>query len=124
MHNIKMSYSMRSVVKLTDEAVSHLIDVFARIKSGEIPNDAAPPGFVAAIEKLQDHASTDLILSTIIGEVTGIILIENMPRFYPRPELGFDVQINSVEYQETPPVLAPPAEVTPLVVHTGTRTLH
>ena len=124
MTTVRMSYNVRSVVALTDAAVSHLLDVFARIKSGEIPQDAAPPGFVAAIDKLPEHASTDLILSTIIGEVSGIILIENMPRFYPRPEFGFDVQFSSVEYQETPPVLAPPAEVTPLVVHTGTRTLH
>jgi len=121
---LKVSYSVESVVKLTEVGVDHLIDVFARVKSGEIPSDVAPPGFLAAVDKLPIDASKDLILRTIIGEVTSGIVESEIPRFYPSGKYGFEVRIAKVAYQETPEKLDPPLDAVPQVLTPGNRSIH
>lgn len=124
MSDLKLSYVVESVVHLEDVGETHLLDLFARIKSGEIPHDVAPPGFVAAIDKLTADADATLILRTIVGEVTSEIIAHEIPRYYPPSEFGFNARIARVTYQETPEPLDPPIDVTPLVVLPGNRTKH
>jgi hypothetical protein len=119
-----MQHLLRSAIHLTEVGESHLIDVYARIKSGEIPRDMAPQGFVDAIDKLPDDVSTELILSTIVGEVIGRIMLDELPKFCPTTQHGIDVHLSTVTYLEAPGVLAAPSDVTPLVVIPTKRTLH
>jgi hypothetical protein len=121
---IKLSYSVESVVTLAEEGELHLLDVFARVKSGEIPHDVAPPGFLAAIDKLTLDAPKELILRTILGEVTSGIVESEIPRFYPSGKYGFEVRIAKVAYQETPEKLDPPLDAVPQVLTPGNRSIH
>lgn len=121
---MRITYSVESVVTLDDTGAMHLLDLFARIKSGEIPHDVAPPGFVAAIDKLTTDASKELILRTIIGEVTSQIIASLLPRYYPPNSYGFSVRIPRIEYQETPEPLPLPADAQPVTLLLGNLTKH
>lgn len=121
---MKLSYSVESVVTLDGRGQLHLLDLYSRIKSGEVPHDVAPPGFVAAMSKLPNDASRDLILRTLVGETTSAIIENEIPQFYPPERYGFNVRIAKVAYQETPEALDPPMDAVPQVVMPGNRTTH
>ena len=80
--------------------------------------------FKSAIDKLPADADDDLILRTIVGEVTSLIITEEVPAFYPPKDKGFKARISKVSYQETPEKLDPPSDAIPLVVHVGDRNVH
>lgn len=121
---LKLHILTRVNVGMNDKGAGHLIDVFARIKSGEIPRDMAPPGYVAAIDKLPEGAGTEHILGTIVGEILGSIIQNEIPPNCPPAESGIVVRVLSTEYSEAPGVMAAPSDVVPLVVMPATRTLH
>jgi len=121
---IKISYSVESVVTLEEHGEAHLIDVYARVKSGECPMDLAPVGFATAAALLGADASRDTILATIIGEVTAAIIENEIPQFYPAERHGFGVRIAQVAYQESPEALPLPEGAKPLVITPSSRTVH
>lgn len=121
---LKISYAVESVVELSEEGAAFLLREYKLIRSGNVPEEAAPEGFKAAIDKLPDDASDEQILRTIVGEVTSLIITDEVPRFYPPEDDGFEARISKVAYQETPEKLDPPSDATPLVVHVGDRNVH
>jgi hypothetical protein len=116
MSELKITFVVESKLTLNEEGENHLLDLFARVKSGEIPRDAAPLGFLAAIEKLPNDAAREYILRTIISEVTGLIIQHDLPRFFPGERHGIGVRFSKVAYQETPEPLDPPADAVPQVI--------
>lgn len=122
--DVRISYAFDSVVRLEEVGAMHLLDIFARIKSGEIPHDVAPPGFVAAIEKLPEDASREHILQTILGEVTALIIREDVPLGYPSERHGFSMRVGQVAYMQTPQKLPPPNDAVPQVVHPASSSIH
>lgn len=121
---LKISYAVESVVELSEEGAAFLLREYKLIRYGHVPEEAAPEGFKAAIDKLPDDATDEQILRTIVGEVTSLIITNEVPMFYPPEDDGFEARISKVAYQETPKKLDPPNYVTPLVVHVGDRNVH
>lgn len=123
-NTLKISYAVESVVQISAEGAAFLLKNYRLIRDGEVPPEAAPEGFKSAIAKLPNDASDEQILRTIVGEVTSLIITDEVPMFYPPEDVGFKVRISKVAYQETPEKLDPPADATPLVVQVGDRNVH
>jgi hypothetical protein len=121
---LKISYSVESVVTLDEKGQAFLLDLFRKIKGGVLSKADAPEGFVAAAEKLPSDAPDELILRTIVGEVTSLIIETEVPTFYPPADFGFRARISKVAYQETPEKLDPPANAVPQIVALGDRNVH
>ena len=121
---LKISYAVESVVQISEEGAAFLLRNYKLIRDGLVPQEAAPEGFKSAIAKLPNDASDEQILRTIVGEVTSLIITEEVPAFYPPEDVGFKARISKVAYQETPEKLDPPSDATPLVVHVGDRNVH
>ncbi len=121
---LKISYAVESVIQISEDGAAFLLKNYRLIRDGIVPREAAPDGFLNAIDKLPADADDDLILRTIVGEVTGLIITDEVPAFYPPEDVGFKARISKVAYQETPEKLDPPSDATPLVVHVGDRNVH
>ena len=118
---LKISYDVESVVQISEEGAAFVLRNYKLIRDGLVTQEAAPEGFKSAIAKLPNDASDEQILRTIVGEVTSLIITEEVPAFYT---LGVKARIRKVAYQETPEKLDPPSDATPLVVHVGDRYVH
>ncbi len=121
---LKISYAVESVIQISEDGAAFLLKNYRLIRDGIVPREAAPDGFLNAIDKLPADADDDLILRTIVGEVTGLIITDEVPAFYPPEDVGFKARISKVAYQETPEKLDPPSDAIPLVVHVGDRNVH
>lgn len=121
---LKISYAVESVIQISEDGAAFLLKNYRLIRDGIVPREAAPDGFLNAIDKLPADADDDLILRTIVGEVTSLIITDEVPAFYPPEDVGFKARISKVAYQETPEKLDPPSDATPLVVHVGDRNVH
>ena len=121
---LKISYAVESVVQISEEGAAFLLKNYRKIRDGIVPRGAAPDGLVNAIDKLPADADDDLILRTIVGEVTSLIITNEVPAVYPPEDVGFKARISKVAYQETPEKLDPPSDAIPLVVHVGDRNVH
>ena len=121
---MKISYAVESVIQISEDGAALLLKNYRSIRIGVVPREAAPSGFLNAIDKLPADADDDLILRTIVGEVTSLIITYEVPAFYPPEDVGFKARISKVAYQETPEKLDPPSDAIPLVVHVGDRNVH
>lgn len=121
---LKISYAVESVIQISEDGAAFLLKNYRLIRDGIVPREAAPDGFLNAIDKLPADADDDLILRTIVGEVTSLIITDEVPAFYPPEDVGFKARISKVAYQETPEKLDPPSDAIPLVVHVGDRNVH
>ena len=121
---LKISYAVESVIQISEEGAGFVLRNYKRIRDGLVPKEAAPEGLKSAIAKLPNDASDDLIIRTIVGEVTSLIITEEVPACYPPEDVGFKARISKVAYQETPEKLDPPGDAIPLVVHVGDRNVH
>lgn len=121
---LKISYAVESVVQLSEEGAAYLLREYKLIRDGHVTQDAATKGFKSAIAKLPNDATDEQIMRTIVGEVTSLIITNEVPTFYPPEDAGFEARISKVAYQETPEKLDPPNDATPLVVHVGDRNVH
>lgn len=122
---LKISYAVESIVKIHEEGAAYLLNNYRMFRDGtwEQQEDVAE-GYKAAIDKLPNDATDEQILRTIVGEVTSLIITEEVPTFYPHEVFGIKARISKVAYQETPEKLDPPGDATPLVVHVGDRNVH
>lgn len=120
---IKISYAVESVIQISEDCAAFLLKKYRKICDGIVPREAAPEGYLNACDKLPADADDDLILRTILGEVTSLIITEEVPAFYPEYK-GLKTRISKVAYQETPEKLDPPSDAIPLVVHVGDRNVH
>ena len=121
---LKISYAVESVIQISEHGAAYLLKNYRQIRDGIVHRGDAPDGYLNAIYKLPADADDDLILRTIVGEVTSLIITEEVPAFYPPEDVGFKARISKVAYQETPEKLDPPSDATPLVVHVGDRNVH
>lgn len=121
---MKISYAVESVIQISEGCAALLLNHYRRIRYGRVPSKYAPYGFLNAIDKLPADADDDLILRTIVGEVTSLIITNEVPACYPHEDSGLTARISKVAYQETPEKLDPPSDATPLVVHVGDRNVH
>ena len=121
---LKISYTVESVVQISVEGAALLLRNYKLIRDGLAPHVTAPEGFKYAIAKLPNDASDEQILRTIVGEVTSLIITNEVPAFYPPEDVGFKARISKVAYQETPEKLDPPSDATPLVVQVGDRNVY
>lgn len=121
---LKISYAVESVVQISEEGAAFLLKNYRLIRDGVVPMEDATDGFKSAIAKLPNDATNEQIIRTLVGEVTSLIITDEVPTYYPPEGVGFKVRISKVAYQETPEKLDPPADVTPLVVQVGDRNVH
>lgn len=121
---MKISYAVESVIQISEDCAAFLLKKYRQICDGSVPREAAPEGYLNACDKLPADADDDLILRTILGEVTSLIITNEVPAFYPPEDNGLKARISKVAYQETPEKLDPPSDAIPLVVHVGDRNVH
>ena len=121
---LKISYAVESVVQISGKSAASMLRKYKLLRDGLLPQETAPEGFKSAFPKLPNDASDEQILRTIVGEVTSLIIADEVPAFYPRENMGFRARISKVAYQETPEKLDPPSDAIPLVVHVGDRNMH
>lgn len=121
---LKITYIVETVVDISEEAREFVLEDYAAIRYGAVPLSAAPDGYAAAVAKLDDEAPSEIILRTLVGEITSLIITNETPKFYPLEGDGITVRISKVAYQETPEKLAPPEGSIPLVVQVGGRGVH
>ena len=121
---MKISYAVESVIQISEQGAAFLLENYRQIRDGIVPREAAPDGFLNALDKLPADADDDLIVRTILGEITSLIITEEVTAFYPPESMGFKARISKVAYQETPEKLDPPSDAIPLVVHVGDRNVH
>ena len=117
--NLSIAFDLQ--VTLTPEAV---VEMLEHVRNARINPSNYPPGFSNAANKLPEDASTEEILRVVNGEVTGEILLGEIPYFYPPAEMGFNVRLKNVVYLETPPRLDPPADAVPVVIQVGDKNVH
>ena len=121
---MKISYAVESVIQISEDGAAPMLRNYRLLRDGIVPREAAPEGYRNAIDKLPADADDDLVLRTILGEVTSLIITDEVPAFYPPEDMGLKARISKVSYQETPEKLDPPSDAIPLVVHVGDRTVH
>ena len=121
---MKISYAVESILQISEDGAAAMLKNYRMICDGIMPREAAPEGYRNAFDKLPADADDDLILRTIVGEVTSLIITDEVPAFYPPEYVGFRARISKVAYQETPEKLDPPSDAIPLVVHVGDRNVH
>ena len=121
---LKISYAVESVIQISEHGAAFLLKDYRQIRDGIVPREDAPDGYLNAIDKLPADADDDLIMRTIVGEVTSLIITNEVPAFYPSGDVGLKARISKVAYQETPEKLDPPSDAIPLVVHVGDRNVH
>ena len=121
---LKISYAVESVIQISEHAAASLLKNYRQIRDGIMPREDAPDGYPNAIYKLPADADDDLIIRTIMGEITSLIITNEVPAYYPPEDQGFKARISKVAYQETPEKLDPPSDAIPLVVHVGDRNVH
>lgn len=121
---LKISYAVESIVKISEEGAAYLLKNYRMVRDGMWQPEDVAEGYRAAIDKLPNDATDEQILRTIVGEVTSLIITEEVPTFYPHEVFGIKARISKVAYQETPEKLDPPGDATPLVVHVGDRSIH
>ena len=121
---LKISYAVESVVQISEHGAAFLLKNYRQIRDGIVPRGDAADGYLNAIDKLPADADDDLILRTIVGEVTSLIITNEVPARYPHEDVGLKARISKVAYQETPEKLDPPSDAIPLVVHVGDRNVH
>ena len=121
---LKISYAVESVIQISEDGASFLLKNYRQIRDGIVPREDAHECYLNGIYKLPADADDDLILRTIVGEVTSLIITEVVPPYYPPEDGGFKARISKVAYQETPEKLDPPSDAIPLVVHVGDRNVH
>lgn len=121
---MKISYAVESVIQFSEDSAAPMLRNYRLIRDGIVPREAAPEGYRNAFDKLPADADDDLILRTILGEVTSLIIRNEIPAFYPPEDMGCKARISKVAYQETPEKLDPPSDAIPLVVHVGDRNVH
>ena len=121
---LKISYAVESVVQISEHGAAFLLKNYRQIRDGIVPREDAADGYLNAIYKLPADADDDLILRTIVGEVTSLIIMNEVPACYPHEDTGVKARISKVAYQETPEKLDPPSDAIPLVVHVGDRNVH
>lgn len=121
---LKISYAVESVIQISEVGAALLLKNYRSIRDGIVPRGDAADGYTNAIDKLPADADDDLIMRTIVGEVTSLIITNEVPAFYPTEDQGFKARISKVAYQETPEKLDPPSDAIPLVVHVGDRNVH
>ena len=121
---LKITYYVESVVQISEEGAASLLRIYRRVREGREPLDDALEGYQSAVVKLPNDASDEQILRTVVGEVTSLIITNEVPKFYPPEDLGLKARISKVAYQETPEKLDPPGDATPLVVRIGDRNVH
>lgn len=112
---LKISYAVESRVTLTAAAQEFLINTVRAAKLPDADLEKYPPGFIAAASKLGVDADDELILRTMIGEVTAGLIKTMMPRMYPGEDKGFKAVFSKISYQETPEKLDPPADAVPML---------
>ena len=120
---MKISYAVESVIQISEDGAAPMLRNYRLIRDGIVRREAVPEGYRNAFDKLPADADDDLILRTILGEVTSLIITDEVPAFYPE-DRGFKARISKVSYQETPEKLDPPSDAIPLVVHVGDRNVH
>ena len=121
---MKISYAVESIVQISEEGAAFLLESYRRVRDGRVPQEKAPEGYKSAIAKLPNDATDEQIMRTIVGEVTSLIITNEVPACYPPEDDGFKARISKVSYQETPEKIDPPSDATPLVVHVGDRNVH
>ena len=121
---MKISYAVESILQISEDGAAAMLKNYRMICDGIMPREAAPEGYRNAFDKLPADADDDLILRTILGEVTSLIITDEVPAFYPLEYKGFRARISKVAYQETPEKLDPPSDAIPLVVQVGDRNVH
>ena len=121
---LKISYAVESVIQIREDGAARLLKNYRQIRDGIVPREDAHAGYLDASDKLPADADDDLIMRTIVGEVTSLIITNEVPACYPPEAKGFKARISKVAYQETPEKLDPPSDATPLVVHVGDRNVH
>ena len=117
--NLSIAFDLQ--VTLTPEAV---VEMLEHVRNARINPSDYPPAFSSASSKLPEDASTEEILRVVNGEVTGEILLSELPFFYPPAEMGFNVRLKNVVYLETPPRLDTPADAVPVVIQMGDKNVH
>ena len=117
--NLSIAFDLQ--LTLTAEAV---VDLLAQVRDAKLNPSNYPLGFRAASEKLPDDADIAEVLRVVTGEVTGDIVLRELPFFYPPSDEGFTVRLKNVVYLETPPRLDPPADAIPVVVQVGDKNVH
>ena len=121
---MKISYAVESVIQISEDGAAPMLRNYRMLCDGIVPREAVPEGYRNAIDKLPADADDDLILRTIVGEVTSLIIRDEVPAFYPPEDEGVKARISKVSYQETPEKLDHPSDAIPLVVHVGDRNVH
>lgn len=116
MSTLKLNLKFTQTLEISEKGRAFILDTFKRAL--ENPNDAGfPEGYRNAISKLPSDASEDLILSTVIGEVTACIIQAEIPACNPPADEGlWTTRISGVEYAEPNPPLPPPEGVQPQVI--------
>lgn len=115
--NLSIAFDLK--LDLADAAVKELLD---NLEGARIMPDEYPLGFANALSKLGEGADSLEVLRVLVGEIVGEIVSNEIPHFFPPVEHGFNPTIKNVVYLETPPRLAPPEDVVPVVVKLGDRT--
>lgn len=116
MSTLKLNLKFTQTLEISEKGRAFILDTFKLAL--ENPNDEGfPEGYRNAISKLPSDASEDLILSTLVGEVTACMIHTEIPASNPPADLGlWTTRISGVEYAEPNPPLPPPEGVQPQVI--------
>lgn len=113
---VKLNIKFVQTLDISERGRALMLDVWKR--TVENPDDQTiPDGYRNAQSKLPPDADEDLIITTIVGEVLGVILQTEVLACNPPENLGlWTTKITGVEYAEPTPPLPPPEHVQPQVL--------
>lgn len=105
--------------KMNFETDKRAREYFMRTLERARANPNAPDIPQAYLNTLAMHPSgtdEDVLLRTLIGEIVGIILLNELQDYLPPVEFGVNARVHTVQYQEVPPPREPSPDVTPHVL--------
>lgn len=118
---LKITHTVHGTYKVTAERIAEITQNARDALSGCGNPDVMDEAFMAAIEKLPNDATDDMILHTIFGECTAAIFGTVAVDEFPHRDSGLYIRLDKIEYEVTPPKKDPPAGAIPQIVHVGAK---
>lgn len=112
---VRLSFKVDVIANIDAQSAAAIFDKIAAIQSNDPSAEGANKGIVCAAEKTKDFTDDTAVLQVVVGEVLGHALNTIVPKAFP------DVEVDKIEYAETPVKLPPPADAVPLLVAAGER---
>lgn len=117
---LKLTHKIDTVTGLSAEFTCTVLEAFRNLKDGKIERDVLSPVLAIAFDKCATDAPDDTVIHTVVGEIIGATIINNLPKALTGESAI--LRIARCQFDSTPDPLAPPADAVPQVIEVPSNT--